>query len=228
MGGALGWVAPAESTLSSTLQHGVSSVLKAAVAYLRVSTSKQETDSQRAEIAAAAEVRGYTVECWYDETVTGRTLNRPALKQLREDVRSRRVRTVFVFALDRLSRAGILDSLVLLRELEGYGAEVISLKDPIPEPGAPHRDLVLSVLFWVAEMESKRRSERTRAGLAAAKQKGKRLGRKPREVDFERVIDLREKGRSWRSIARALRVSKSVLLRRARRAGALPSRPPPD
>lgn len=191
--------------------------MKSAVAYMRVSTAHQETDAQRAEIAAAAEARGYTIDRWYDETITGRTLKRPALAQLREDARARRVRTIFVFALDRLSRAGILDSLTLLRELEGYGVAVVSLKDPIPEPGTPHRDLVLSVLFWVAEMESKRRSERTRAGLEIARRRGKRLGRKPRAVDVERVKRLRTAGRSWRSIAKALKTPKATVLRAWRR-----------
>lgn len=190
--------------------------MKPAVAYMRVSTSKQETESQRAEITAGAEIRGYSIESWYDETITGRTLKRPALAQLREDARSRRVKTIFVFALDRLSRAGILDSLALLRELESVGVVVVSLKDPIPEPGMPHRDLVLSVLFWVAEMESKRRSERTRAGLEVARRRGKRLGRKPREVDLERVLALRDSGRSWRSIAKALKTPKATLLRAAK------------
>lgn len=190
---------------------------RAAVAYVRVSTAQQETEAQRAEITAAAEARGYTIATWYDETITGRTLKRPALAQLREDVRRRRVSTVFVFALDRLSRAGVLDSLTLLRELEGAGASVISLKDPIPEPGAPHRDLVLSVLFWVAEMESKRRSERTRAGLDVARRRGRRLGRRPREVDVQRVHALRAEGRSWRSIARSLKIPKATLLRAVRR-----------
>lgn len=145
---------------------------------------------------------------------------RPALAQLRDDACLRKVKTVFVFALDRLSRAGVLDSLALLRELESAGVAVVSLKDPIPDPGTPHRDLVLSVLFWVAEMESKRRSERTRAGLKMARRRGKRLGWKPRDVDVVRVRELRADGRSWRSIAIALKVPKATLPRTVSRARA--------
>lgn len=190
-----------------------------AVAYLRISTSRQETEQQRAEIAAAATLRGVEITEWYEETITGRTLKRPVLARLRANVHARQIRVVFTWSLDRLSRAGVLDSLALLQELEGYGAQVISLRDPIPEPGAPHRDLVLSVLFWVAEQESRRRSERVRAALDIARRRGKRLGRKPRDVDVARIQQLRAAGRSWRSIARAMKVSKSVLIRAAGVAG---------
>ncbi len=44
-------------------------------------------------------------------------------------------------------------------------------------------DLLLAIAGWVARMESNRRSERTRAGLARAKNQGKRLGRPPGAKD---------------------------------------------
>jgi DNA invertase Pin-like site-specific DNA recombinase len=184
-----------------------------AVAYIRVSTTDQETAQQRREILRAAKSRGVVIDRWYEERITGRTLKRPALQQLREDSRERKFGILFVWALDRLSRAGILDSLSLVKELDARAVQVISLKDILPDPGEPHRDLVLSVLFWVAEQESRRKSERVKAALDRIRAEGGRLGRRPVDVDMERVTGFRKIGRSWRSIARTMKVSKATLLR---------------
>lgn len=191
--------------------------MRLAAAYLRVSTTHQETQQQRRDIIKAARARGFEISRWYEEKVTGRTLKRPVLARLRVDARAREVTVLFTWALDRLSRAGILDSLGLLKELDAHGCHVISLKDPIPEPGEPTRELVLSVLFWVAEMESKRRSERVKSALASLKARGVKLGRKPRDVDLKRVAALRKAGRSWRSIAKAIKVPKATILRAVKR-----------
>ena len=191
--------------------------MKPAAAYLRVSTTKQETENQRADMKATAKQLGYSIMEWRAEKVTGRTLKRPALDQLRKDAKDRKVTTIITWSLDRLSRAGVLDSLLLMREFEHLGVEVISCKDPIPPPGSPHRDLVLPVLFWIAEMESKRRSERVKAALVVARAKGHRLGRKPREVDVARVRTMRKAGRSWRSIAKAIKVPKATIMRAVER-----------
>lgn len=168
---------------------------------------------QRRDLIQAAKARGFTIAMWYEEKVTGKSLKRPELTRLRDDAKNRTIAVLFVWALDRLSRSGIIDSLGLVKELDARGVQVISLKDPIPDPGEPTRDLVLSVLFWVAEQESRRRSERTKAALNLLKEKGVRLGRPKRDVDLGRVFELRKAGRSWRSISKALKVSKSAILR---------------
>lgn len=191
--------------------------MKPAAAYLRVSGRRQETEQQRRDLLQAAKARGLQITRWYAETITGRTLKRPALAQLRADAKAREVSILFAWSLDRLSRSGVLDSLSLLKELEACGCTVISLKDPIPEPGAPHRDLVLSVLFWVAEQESRRRSERVKSALARLKADGVKLGRRPRDVDVDRVSELRKAGRTWRSIAKAIKVPKATILRAVQR-----------
>lgn len=187
--------------------------MKPAAAYIRVSTTPQEVAQQRHEIVVGAKSRGFEITEWYEEKVTGRSLRRPELDRLREATKNRSVSVLFIWALDRLSRAGILDSLSLVKEFDARGVHVISLKDPIPDPGEPTRELVLSVLFWVAEQESRRKSERVKAALGLLKERGVRLGRPKREVDLDRVAELREAGRSWRSIAKGLKVPKSVILR---------------
>jgi DNA invertase Pin-like site-specific DNA recombinase len=198
--------------------------MKPAVGYLRVSTTDQETEQQRTAILRAAEAKGYAIESWYEEKISGRTTKRPELRRLQVDAKAGKVTAVFVWSLDRLSRAGILDSLLLLKELEGYRCDVISLQDPLPEPGALHRDLVLSVLFWVAEYESRRRSERVKAGMDRAKRLGTRSG-KPigrvrwREVDVARLAALRAEGRSWPECSVALGIPARTLRDRWAAAG---------
>ena len=192
--------------------------VKPAAAYMRVSTTPQETKQQRVEILRAAKVRGFTIERWYEEKITGRSLKRPELARLRADAKERVVSVLFVWALDRLSRAGIIDSLALVKEFDDRGVQVFSLKDPIPEPGEPTRELVLSVLFWMAAQESKRRGERVKAALDLRREQGIKLGRPYRDVDVGKVEELRKAGRSWRSIAVSIKVPKATILRAVQRA----------
>jgi putative DNA-invertase from lambdoid prophage Rac len=55
--------------------------------------------------------------------------------------------------------------------------QVLSYQEPWTEAGGELLDLLLAIAGWVARMESNRRSERTKAGLARAVAQGKRLGR---------------------------------------------------
>ncbi len=56
-------------------------------------------------------------------------------------------------------------------------------QEPWTEAGGELLDLLLAIAGWVARMESNRRSERTKAGLARAVAQGKRLGRPPGSKD---------------------------------------------
>lgn len=64
-----------------------------------------------------------------------------------------------------------------------YGVQVLCLQEPWTEAVGELRDLLLAIAGWVAKMESTRRSERTKAGLARAIAQGKRLGRPPGSKD---------------------------------------------
>jgi DNA invertase Pin-like site-specific DNA recombinase len=89
--------------------------------------------------------------------------------------------TKWCWALDRLSREGPQATLEIVSRLGKYGCRVVSLQEPWTEVGGELLDLLLDIAGWVARMESQRRSERTKAGLARTKAQGKRLGR-PRGV----------------------------------------------
>ena len=88
-----------------------------------------------------------------------------------------RVDMVLVWALDRLSREGAAAILNLVNTLKVYGVRVISYQEPWTESPGEIGEVLYAIAGWVAKMESKRRSERTKAGLERALRQGKRLGR---------------------------------------------------
>ena len=84
---------------------------------------------------------------------------------------------VLVWALDRLSREGALAILSLAHKLSVCGVKVLSYQESWTEAPGELAELLYALTGWVAKMESQRRSERTKAGLARVRAQGKRLGR---------------------------------------------------
>jgi putative DNA-invertase from lambdoid prophage Rac len=93
-----------------------------------------------------------------------------------DDARKQQFDTVLVWALDRLSREGPLAILTLVNRLKQYGVKVISYQESWTEAPGELADLSFALTGWVARMESQRRSERTKAGLARVKAMGKHHG----------------------------------------------------
>ena len=67
--------------------------------------------------------------------------------------------------------------LQLVSALKTYGVKVISYQESWMEAPGELAEVLYAIAGWVARMESRRRSERTKAGLARVKANGKRLGR---------------------------------------------------
>lgn len=68
-------------------------------------------------------------------------------------------------------------------------------------------------LRYAAELERELIRERVRAGVAAARRRGARVGRPPALVDVERVRALRAEGKSWREVARTVGYGESTIRR---------------
>ncbi|MFC1965104.1 recombinase family protein, partial [Chloroflexota bacterium] len=81
------------------------------------------------------------------------------------------------------SREGALAILSLVNRLSSYGVKVLSYQESWTEAPGELAELLYALTGWVARMESQRRSERTKAGLARVKAQGKRLGRPPGSKD---------------------------------------------
>ena len=82
-----------------------------------------------------------------------------------------------MWALDRLSREGSAAILNLIDSFKSYGVRVLSYQESWTEAPGAIGEVLYAIAGWVARMESERRSERTKAGLARAIKSGSTLGR---------------------------------------------------
>jgi putative DNA-invertase from lambdoid prophage Rac len=148
-------------------------------AYIRASTSEQETINQLPALEEYAKRRGFEIVQVYSENETAWKAGHQAeLARLCEDARKGKFEVVLVWALDRLSREGALAILSLVDRLKRYGAKVISYQESWTEAPGDLADVLYAITGWVARMESHRRSERTKAGLERARREGKPIGKR--------------------------------------------------
>jgi DNA invertase Pin-like site-specific DNA recombinase len=178
-----------------------------AALYHRVSTRDQNPRLARAELRAAAAMRGLRVALEVEETAPGRGSVRPGLARVLAAAERGAVDVVLVQRLDRWGRS-TLDLLANLRRLRAAGVGFAAIAQGLevrPEHDAVS-DLTLTVLAAVAEFERAVIVERTLDGLAAARRAGTRLGRPigERAPTPERVAAVRAAGRSWTEVARRL------------------------
>lgn len=159
--------------------------MKAAL-YVRVSTDQQTTENQIAPLMAYCQARSYKVAEIYRENESAwRNGHQRELARLLDDLRHgrRQYGVVVVFALDRLSRLGSLAVLTLIDSFKNLGCKVESTQEPFTSLPYGFDSVVYSFLAWAAKVESDRKSENTRAGLARARANGKQLGRPPGSLD---------------------------------------------
>lgn len=187
--------------------------------YLRVSTEEQNVDGQEHELRELATSRGWeVVEVFRDKISGAAGVKRPQLEQLRHAAALRRFSVVLVWSISRLGRSS-LDVLRLVEEFEERGVKLVSLKEPIIDTSSSMGTFVLQVWAAIAELELRQGSERTKMGVAAARRKGKRIGRPPVDLDPHRVAYL-VKLNSVAFAARTFGVSEPTI-RKALRAAAL-------
>lgn len=159
-------------------------MLNRAVIYSRVSTEEQTTANQVGVLSAWANQREYTLgEIYQEQESAWKAGHQRELARLLDDARRRKFDAVLVWALDRLSREGPLAILTLVNRLKICGVKVISYQESWTEAPGELGELLYALSGWVARMESQRRSERTKAGLARLVAQGKRLGRPPGSKD---------------------------------------------
>ena len=142
------------------------------IGYARVSTDDQNLDLQHDALRKA----GIADDRLYSDTASGKDADRKellaCLKALREGD------TLVVWRLDRLGRS-LPDLVRIVGELEQKGVSFESLTEKI-ETGSAAGKLVFHVFAALAEFERNLIRERTRAGLVAARARGRAGGRKPK------------------------------------------------
>lgn len=140
------------------------------IGYARVSTQEQNLSLQMDALQA------YGCERIYREKQSGKSANdRPQLQALLDAVRAGD--TVVVYKLDRLGRS-TKDLIELVNTLQDKGVDFVSLTEQINTNGAMGK-LVFQIFAALAEFERNVISERTKAGLNAAKARGRFGGRRP-------------------------------------------------
>lgn len=190
--------------------------------YARVSTSEQRPEIQLHSLREYAAARGFEIaEEFVDHGVSGSKAHRPALDRMLADARRRRFDAVACVKLDRLARS-VHHLTGMGQELSALGVDLIVLDQAI-DTSTPAGKLLFHVLGSIAEFERDLIRERTRAGLAAAKRRGVRLGRRralrgSATYELERLA---ERGLSCRAIARELGCSPATAAREAARFRAL-------
>jgi DNA invertase Pin-like site-specific DNA recombinase len=172
--------------------------------YARISTRKQDELNQLLQLREfVARQDGWKIEAEYIDRVSGSgKKERPQFKRMMLNASQKKLDVIVFWALDRLSREGIVRTIGYLEQLKGWNVGWRSYTQPFLDTGNQMvNDIVLSVLAAVAKQERITLSERTLAGLERARKDGKVLGRRRRAVDLARVHRLQREGMGLRGIA---------------------------
>jgi DNA invertase Pin-like site-specific DNA recombinase len=184
--------------------------------YCRVSTTKQDNENQLADLHEFVAKQNWGLYDDYVDCESGSKADRVEFQRMLHDASQRRFDLVLFWALDRFSREGVLQTLTYLNRLESYGVGFRSFTEPFFDSCGIFKDAVLAIMATLAKQERVKRAERTKAGLAIAKARGKVLGR-PRSVKAQPsdVARLRVQGHSFRAIGRTLGISEGSVRRLA-------------
>jgi DNA invertase Pin-like site-specific DNA recombinase len=176
----------------------------------------QDPESQLAQLRDYCRAQKWAIREFIDHE-TGKHSDREQLQAMFLAASRREVGVVLVWALDRLSREGIFETLKHWRQLRDNGIQFESFSEPQFRTTGPFGDLfaelfiALSACF--AKMERMRISDRTKAGLERARLKG-RIGGRPAPVfdrDRARAMRAQTPPMSWREMARELKVAQSSI-----------------
>jgi DNA invertase Pin-like site-specific DNA recombinase len=176
------------------------------VGYARVSTSEQDLSLQLDALKRAE------CERIFQDKASGSHTNRPGLQEALSYMRQGDV--LVVWKLDRIARS-LKHLLEIVAQLEESGIEFKSIQEQI-NTTTSHGRFFFNVMGALAQMERELIIERTQAGLAAARARG-RLGGRPRKVDDARLSmakELIQVGKSINEVAELIGVHRSTLYRR--------------
>jgi putative DNA-invertase from lambdoid prophage Rac len=166
--------------------------LRAAI-WARVSTDHQTEANQLPELERFCEHHGYEIAKRYllNDVSAFKGAHRETLNQALDDAYRGEFSVLVVWAVDRITRAGIEDLLKLIRQLRERHCTLVSIQEPWLNGSDATTELLAAIAAWVANQESARRSERIKAGIARRRAEGKPVGgrqpgskdRRPRSSD---------------------------------------------
>src|SRR6266576_2420676 len=184
--------------------------------YARVSTKdRQEVENQLRQLREFASSQGWTVYREFIDHETGSTDDRAEFQAMFRDASQRKFDVLLFWALDRLSREGVLETLQHLNRLTACGVGYRSFTEQYFDSCGIFPDAVIAIIAVIAKQERVRLSERTKAGLAIARSKGRQIGRPRLRVHSSEIARLKAQGLSLRAIGRELGVSEGSVRRLA-------------
>jgi len=175
--------------------------------YVRTSTLEQHPEKQLQDCKQFAQARGYEIGEIHLEKLSGyKQIERREYEKVKERARTGKINAVIVWALDRWvrNRDTLLEDVSILRN---YGVKLHSVKEAWLEAiniegslGKTIQDFLLGLIGSLAEMESKRKSERVK--MAFQTHEGLKWGRPEMNGKVnEQIISLYEQGKTIRQIS---------------------------
>jgi DNA invertase Pin-like site-specific DNA recombinase len=183
--------------------------------YARVSTKDkgQDTENQLVQLREFAVKQGWRITREYIDRETGSKSDREEFQAMFADASKRKFDLLLFWSLDRLSREGVFETLQHLNRLTSDGVGYRSFTEQYFDSCGIFKDAVISILATIAKQERVRLSERTKAGLAIARSKGRQIGRPRLKVHSSEITRLRSSGLSLRAIGRELGISEGSVRR---------------
>lgn len=178
------------------------------VGYIRVSTTEQNTERQKAIM------EGLGVEKLYTDMLSGKNTDRPQLNALLDFVREGD--TVVVESYSRLARS-TKDLLDLVEKLDQKKVQFISQKENI-DTSTPQGRLMFTMFAGLAQFERECLLQRQREGIEIAKQQGKYKGRPKKSLDnfLELYASVKNEEISISKASKLLGVSRSTFYRKVK------------
>ena len=167
--------------------------------YMRVSTDMQTVESQMHALKEYCNRTGLTkYEMFIDEGISGAVENRPSLNRMMEVVESGKAERLLTFSFSRIARS-TSHLLKILQKCKDHKTHLVSITEQI-DTNSPMGMALFTILGALSQLERELIRERVKAGLAAAKARGKQIGRKKLR-DSPLIRSLLKNGLSFRKIA---------------------------
>ena len=184
--------------------------------YCRVSTTDQSCERQENDLLAFAQRANMEIVGVFKETASGVKETRAVRKQVLNLAQKRQIDAILVTELSRWGRSTTVDLVSTLQSLQSWKVSIIAMNGLQFDLSTAHGKMIASVFASLAEFERDLIQERIKSGIAAAKAKGKKIGRqkgvcKKSDKVFQKVIESLKEGKSYRKVAKDFSISKNTV-----------------
>ena len=142
----------------------------------------QDPENQLQPLRDFAKSFNYIIYKEYIDKKSGADSNRPEFRNMLQDAMLRRFDGIIVWKLDRFSREGIMPTMSYIKRLKDRKVWLRSMTESwLDTSNEGITEIVLAIMAWASAEERKKISERTKAGIARLKEKGKWKGGRPKK-----------------------------------------------